>query len=700
MNRTGTLLTCIVFFLSFCVNTMAEAAVVRGRVVDDSGKAVSLAAVSVAGTGYVAKTDDEGLFEIQDIEEGRQTVIVEHASQLPIYQTVMVPLNKPLLLSFGSRKTYTTDAIVVTATRTPRSIKDAPLPVMLIDRNEIEDIQAVSAADALKHELGITLMPNGFTRQSVSIHGLPETYSLLLLDGQRVYGRHADAKDFDHVPASMIEQIELIKGPSSVLYGSDAVAGIVNVITRKGSDKLEGEALMTAGNYENRHAQFGLGGPAGPGRHFLSGSFTSSRQMQEGYGYDNFSVRYNGEYDLAEQMLLKIGAGFFNEESEDMVALDVSMDGGHRGGPYLKDRVSDVHVGLEYKMDSLTTLQASMYAMDQDRVDNRPPLTRQEREWDRQHYRFEGIVSHRMGEDEVVAGIEGRREQLEQTEVAGSPSQNLGALFVQYTWAAMPDLELVGAGRLEYHEKWGWVLVPRAGIALSLGDDIRILASGGTSYRAPTLENMFVKLNYHPWGGGFYSEGNPDLEPEKGIGGNIDIEWVATRDLVVTAGIFATKLKDRIALVSSGETIDGVDLRKRVNIDEALSYGTEIKVDWNVLPTLSLGGSYSYVHTEDKPSGEPFALVPYHKADVKFQWNSPGEITGVVVRTSYIGKRKDSRSRMYDPAIVADVSVEQRLGQGFSLLAAVDNVFAEDLFPYDSYVLHDRNWRLGLRYVY
>lgn len=691
----------ICFFALLHESAPLEAAVLHGSVVDAQGKAVGFATVKVEGSGQTTVTDGEGKFRLQDIPEGTQTVIADHASHAPIKKTITVSSGNHLVLRFNNVKTSVfADAIVVTATRTPRFLRDAPLPVKLIERDHIEEVQAISAADVLEHEPGITILPNGFTRRSVSIHGLPESYSLLLVDGQRVYGRHADAKDFDNVPASMIEQIELIKGPSSVLYGSDAIAGIVNIITRKGADKPEGGAEITAGNYESRHARFSLGGRAGPGHHLMSGSFTSSRQMQEGYGFDNYSFRYSGEYDLAERWNLTIGAGLFDEESEEMPALDPSLNGGHRGGPYLEDRVVDLHVRLGHKIDESTNLQVSVYAMDQDRVDNRPPLSRQMREWDRQHYRFESILAKNIGNDELVAGIEGRREQLDQTEVEGSPSQNLGALFVQYTWKATPSIEIVGAGRLEYHERWGWVMVPRAGFALKPGESIRILASGGTSYRAPTLENMFVKLNYHPWGGGFYSQGNPDLDPEQGIGANLDIEWIATPDLVVTAGIFGTRLKDRIALVSTGETIDGVDLRKRTNIEEAISYGAEIQADWNALPTLSLGASYSYVHTEDKPSGGPFDLVPYHKAGAKIRWKSAGGNTLLVLKSSYIGKRNDSSGRNYDPAVITDVSIKQRVGQGFSLLASADNIFAENLFPYDSYVLSDRSWKLGLRYRY
>lgn len=698
MKRILSVLLC--FFAFLHDSPPLQAAVLDGSVVDAQGKAVAFATVHVEGSGKTTMTDGQGRFRLQDIPEGMQTVIADHASHAPIKKTIPVSSSSHLVLRFNDVKTSFADAIVVTATRTPRTLRDAPLPVKLIEREHIEESQAVSAADVLEHEPGITILPNGFTRRSVSIHGLPENYSLLLVDGQRVYGRHADAKDFDHVPASMIEQIELIKGPSSVLYGSDAVAGIVNIITRKGTDTPEGEAEIMAGNYESHLARFSIGGPAGPGHHLMSGSFTSSRQMQEGYGFDNYSFRYSGEYDLAENWNLSIGAGLFDEKSEEMPALDSSQNGGHRGGPYLEDQVIDLHVGLGYDIDESTNLQVSLYTMDQDRVDNRPPLSRQMREWDRQHYRFESILSKKIGNDELVTGIEGRREQLDQTEVEGSPSQNLGALFVQYTWKATPYIEIVGAGRLEYHERWGWVMVPRAGFALKPVESLRILASGGTSYRAPTLENMFVRLNYHPWGGGFYSQGNPDLEPEKGIGGNLDIEWSATPDLVVTAGIFGTRMKDRIALVSTGETIDGVDLRERTNIEEAISYGAEIQADWNALPTLSLGASYSYVHTEDNPGGEPFDLVPYHKAGAKLRWKSTDGNTMVLLKSSYIGKRNDSSGRNYDPAIMTDVSIEQQFGRGFSLLASADNIFAENLFPYDSYVLSDRSWRLGLRYRY
>ncbi|MDH4318669.1 MAG: TonB-dependent receptor plug domain-containing protein, partial [Desulfobulbaceae bacterium] len=185
------------------------------------------------------------------------------------------------------------DEVVVTGTKTSHTLEDTPVTTQVVTQEEIERSGATTAGDVLSWVPGVYVKSNGFARQAVNIEGLPDNYTLVLIDGQRQTGRHANAIDLSNIPTEMIQRIEVIKGPASVLYGSDAVAGVVNIITKKAPEKsyISGSASyglddsFSAGdtvdsqiNFGKRHDQ--LSYIFGAGHH-------SSQQMGDGYEYES-----------------------------------------------------------------------------------------------------------------------------------------------------------------------------------------------------------------------------------------------------------------------------------------------------------------------------------------------------------------------------------------------------------------------------
>ncbi|MER2176430.1 MAG: TonB-dependent receptor plug domain-containing protein, partial [Stenotrophomonas maltophilia] len=179
------------------------------------------------------------------------------------------------------------DPVVVTATATDRLASDAPASISVITREQIHARAVLDLSDALRGTTGVTLAGVGFGRRGIRIRGMDPEYTLVLLDGQRVNAAsdaiaHADF-DLGWMPASAIERIEVVRGPMSSLYGSEALGGVVNVISRRATDEWQGNLVynggVVGGNRGGNTTQAGLyaGGALLPGRLGLS-VFAEHRQ--------------------------------------------------------------------------------------------------------------------------------------------------------------------------------------------------------------------------------------------------------------------------------------------------------------------------------------------------------------------------------------------------------------------------------------
>ncbi|MHB2148863.1 TonB-dependent receptor [Calditrichota bacterium LG25] len=680
----------LITILSFFTFNHLFGATISGRVLSPDGHPVAYANVFVEGSKIGSTTNEKGEFRIINIPEGGATIKASHISFGTVELEVDIPCDYITIKFKQEHVISLSDAVVVTATRTPKTLKETPLPVTLIPRENIEEIQAVSLSDAIKQVPGIVLVPNGFTRNSATIHGLPEEYTLLLVDGQRVYGRHADAKDFDNIPAGMIERIEIVKGPSSVLFGSDAVAGIVNVITKSGQSVPFFELYGFGGSNSRYTTRIMAGGRIGEIRNFLSASYNQCGQMAEGYAFSNINLRYNGWFNPTEKSRLHFGGGVFREETEDMPP----AEGHEEGGPYLTDDVYDFNVGYHYETESKTTYDLSAYVYNQDRWDNRPG--RDDRRWDRNHIRLEGLSGFRHGNHELLIGMEVRNETLSHTQIPETKKQLLLSLFGQDTWTLNNRLSLVSAVRFEHHDRWGLVFVPRLGLAWKANDQLNIRMSGGSSFRAPSLEDLFVETYFHPWGGGFWLGGNNELQPEKGVGANLDFEWIPNVKTVLTIGAFYNRLKDRIASVDTDQTIQDSPVRQLVNVQEATSYGVDVQLNRILWPGARLMATYGYTYSEDGATGKPFYLTPYHKGGFIFNWNHRKWKTNLNLSANYLGERSTS-SETLQGVVILDANIEKQIVGGISLFIAGNNLLDKDLFP-SRYINYGRYYRLGFRF--
>ncbi len=505
--------------------------------------------------------------------------------------------------------------MVVTATRTQMTVKEAPSAVEVIDSKRLEQTQAKTLRDALKGALGVNVFNDFQGRSNVSIRGSESRHVLIMVDGKRLGGElsynSANAWDVDRIRMEDVEKVEIIRGPAGALYGSDAMGGVINVIT-----KTPTENIATI-NYEYDWYENGKG--AGyKGNLYLQGiedkySYKVSAGLNKNRPYMDPSG--NGDetnfYGKEQPLSLNIGYTFDNgnklsadfsrvKENTQNTATSISdmHDVGMPG--IIKDFKTIVnenkrtdyaltYTGNDEKHDWMFRAYKSVYDKDYlnfgskgTYMDFNPgnpmgglvPYSK--------HDTVKRTLSVIEGKDtltlseknKLTAGFEYRQDKSEGTRLKkkGTPlvGNNAYNAYDEATlnyWAAYVQDEIrpsekwlvIPSVRYDHSDKFGSEITSRLGVTYNASEDVRIKAVIGQGYKTPTVNELYHFWEMYasnPGGPGQFFEGNPDLKPEKSLSYELAIEKDWGDRTTVHLGAFRNEVKDLINSYWTGRMTD------------------------------------------------------------------------------------------------------------------------------------------------
>lgn len=555
------------------------------------------------------------------------------------------------------------DEIVVTATKTAHTLKDSPVTTHLITKEEIEKSNAKTAGDALKWVPGVYIKSNGFARQSVNIEGLPDKYTLVLIDGQRQTGRHANAVDLSNIPVEMIERIEVIKGPSAVLYGSDAVAGVVNIITKKAPEKGyvagsasygTGDTVDTQMNFGNRYENFAY--TFGVGNH-------TTNQMGDGYEYDAKNMLSNFQYDINTENRLALGINIYDEVSE-----------------YLDDNKFNGNLSFDSKLSDTSNLRLKVSDHISDRRDIRPGQT--PREWEYDNYQAEIQYDQMIGQKQLLTmGGEYRLNNLESTEIGDKDEKIYSGFFQDEIDLFDSSLLFVVAGRIDNHDKWGTEFNPKGSLLYNISDATKLRLNAGEAFLAPSLDQLYKLQPHHHVS--YWIIGNPDLQPETSVGYSADLEHIWANRVLSRLSFFRNDIKNMIASQTVGEYSTGESIQQSYNIDEAYSQGYEVELQSSISKSISTSVAYTYSETEDKQVKKQIRNIPQHTGKLNIRYYNNSYNFSIHYDMQYIGKMfTDSNLTLKSgDYFITNAKITKDILKNLQLFIAADNIFDEKPAP-------------------
>jgi outer membrane receptor for ferrienterochelin and colicins len=515
-------------------------------------------------------------------------------------------------------------AMVVTASRRLQRVSDAPVTTEVISRAEIERSGAQDLNGLLTQYVGIQPAPSVAGSGGVQIEGLSSRHVLLLVDGQPLVGRIDGELDVSRVPAWMIDRVEVIKGPLSTLYGSSAMGGVINVITRDiYVARPAVNASATGGSQGRFDANATVRGGGGDVRALLGvgrrqDHVQPGREDQSGARADRWDGNGRLRWSPAGSLL-----------SLDATVLGVREAQRWQSGQlyfFSDNDQGDARVTLDAPLDSsrLRRVGATAYYSrfsHLSRQSTRPePATDSGDASTESLARFEATYSGQTVAGQWLdLGIDLDRASLSASRIVGGHRGTTSAEpFAQYAIAAGP-VSVVPGARLSYSDQWGTHFTPKLAVLYRMGGGFSLRASAGAGYRAPDFKELYITfLNGNV---GYVVRGNPGLRPETSVNETVGMQWDGAGVYVRVQG-YNNRFSEFIQSVQLPDS-GGVQQFSYANVARGVTRGVDVDLGWSYR-RLSLDGSFGYLDAYDRTTRLPLLGTTPRTARLTADLRLPG----------------------------------------------------------------------------
>ncbi|HEJ2840654.1 TPA: TonB-dependent receptor [Pseudomonas aeruginosa] len=610
---------------------------------------------------------------------------------------------------------------VVSATTTERKLRDAPASVSLIAAEDLRRRPVRDLQEALRGSESLQSNGVGMSRRGISVRGMSSEHTLVLVDGQRISTSsgaiaHSDF-DLGWVPVESIERIEVVRGPMSSLYGSEALGGVVNVITRRATDTWMGSGLLDGGVRED-----GLGGQSHQLGAYLAGPLVPGKL---GLALNGESRRQQETPDADERRLSELEGG-----NADSGGLNLSwtpddaqrIDLGHQRGRERRWRNSETGGSRSRYYESRDVIERERWSLAHNgqwdwgssqlrtyrnrlerhnaRSDGQPPSNPQ-RLTDSV---VDGHLSVPAFERHLFTlGGEWRKEELEDRSVntAGDASARHKALFLQDEIAFGPDWSLTLGSRFDKHEAFGWESSPRLYLLHHLSDALTLRAGVGRGYKAPSLKQLSPEYAAVGGGGRFTIYGNPDLKPETNTSYELGADYQGD-GWSLKGTVFENDVRDLIQTVCVARCgVRGGEIRNYENVDRARIRGLELGGGVDLPADLRWELNYTYLDARNRTAGQRLGDRSRHLANSQLRW-SPNARFSAQLRTEYVGSQVAYSSNV-GYALPAyslwHLELSQKLSENLTLRGGIENLGDQRLADDDTHFTYaepGRTFHLGL----
>ncbi|MFT4090491.1 MAG: TonB-dependent receptor [Asticcacaulis sp.] len=587
--------------------------------------------------------------------------------------------------------------VVITATKTERNLKDVPATMSVLYGRDLVRRPVQDTAEALENEPGVVIGGIGMTRRGIIIRGMSPEYTLTLVDGRRINAASSNMAhvDFDmaSVPAVAIDRIELVRGPLSALYGSEALSGVVNILTRKPGAVWETRFDAMAGFREGAGGdtqQYGLytGGPITDKlavslwgdyhKRDITASEEDPRQS-ELEGRDAYSGAVQLHLTPTEKHRVDLGLSY----GEDDRARDSLTTSGAIFGYRYEDQVRRQSGFVTYNGQfDFGDVEARLYRTELRRVNVRDKSQTPTPSSDLAdtvadvRYTLPAFGAHRL-----TTGAEWRREELSDVTVSisGQKQTEHKALFIQDEINLFDDhLEIVAGARFDHHQAYGWETSPRVYVVYKTAGHWIVRGGVGHAFRAPSLKQLSPTYAAVAAGGRFTIYGNPNLKPETNDSAELGLAWVTGKaDASVT--MFRNEVGNLVtSYCTSNCGIRGRETRTYTNVNEARLEGVEAAFGLRPVDGLSFTASYTYVDSLDKTTGQSIAERPERTGKIGVNWQASSRLS-LGVRGRFIGEQLTTTYARLPGYSLWGMDVSYDLNGHVTLRGGVDNLFNERL---------------------
>lgn len=565
-----------------------------------------------------------------------------------------------------------TERVIVTATRTAQTFDDTLAPVIVIDRATLARNPSAELTDLLRMHAGIEIARDGGPgqRSSIFIRGAESNHTLVMIDGVKINPGTIGAAAIQNISPEMIERIEIVKGPRSTLFGSDAIGGVINIITKRAGDTTNYTAALGGGSFNTRELNLGAHhgqGNKGAGINITargSDGFPTRTTSTIDRGYDNLNAQLYGrmrrgdtDFDISywhSEGNVEYLDFFLNPLDQDFrnttAALSAKTVLGSAWVSTLK---------LSHATDEIDQTQGADYAN----------TARYALDWqnDVQLNDFNLFSSGLYLSDEHTKSSSFGTIFDEDTFV--------GAVFAQNQFQYQAHQLVVGA-RFTDHETFGDKTTWSLEYGLAITDNIKVILAGNTGFRAPDATDRF----------GF--GGNPNLRPESSENYEVGLRYTPAP-------------QHRFHLNAFHNTIDdlaeyNLNTSMMENIGRARIEGVEAGYTWHTLPWHI---KVEAIYQDPQNLENNTQLLRRAKQGYAASIGYTATDWSISLDARYQGQRRDTSSTTLDAYTLLNLSGQYQLGKSLSISARIENLTDQEYALVSGYNTPERSAYLELRYA-
>lgn len=624
---------------------------------------------------------------------------------------------------------------VVTATKTQLEKKEVPQSVEVITQEDIKNTAAYNVRDALRFATNIDVQEVGMTGNVVMVRGMESKHTLILVDGRRMAaentGSTMNAYELSRINLADVERIEVIRGNGSALYGSDAMGGVINIITKKANQEHASIGAHT-GTKEMGTNFYYSSGRQGKVSVKASGGIEDVRKEVSGYynktkGYDTNSSNMYGP-----RRFLNLGFDYAFDANRGL-ALDLNFmreqftsnsSEGTDKGVYNYDNNRSDYALTYYGKDNKNDYNLRMYynTLKKSNVTNENNAIT---DFDHTSYDtlvFEGKNSMKLNDKNTMTyGAEWTTTNMRGTRFGGGGDNKYSetfagitkagsekdvdtyAAYLQDEWKITDKWLLIPAVRFDHHNAFGSHTSPKIGTTYSFSDNSRFKVNYGKSFRAPTVYELYSTMDKRMGMMNVQVLGNPDLKPEKAT--NFDIGFEAEQgkwsgklgyyhneiDNLIDSDMFYRGYVPGVGMVVKN---------KYYNVGEAEISGAEAEVGYNFNDNWNVKATYNYTDAKDKTTNARLNNRARQNGVVQLSYTDNAELpfTATLWSKWYVDYLYKVSSNVNTYTFnTFNFVADKQITKNLHVYAGVDNIFDKTL-PYDenhSYTIDGRTWRVG-----
>lgn len=524
------------------------------------------------------------------------------------------------------------DEVVVTATRTPRSVKTVPVPVTVITQDKIERIGALRLNEVLAEQAGLQIISNHGT--GIQVQGLSADYVLILIDGEPVIGRTAGTLDLTRLAIGNIERIEIVKGPSSSLYGSEAMGGVINIITKKNTADLSASLRARLRRYNTLDASAEAskqytrrGWYVFANRLHTDGYYTTDSISKAIPSYTAWTFNPKLQCNLGRTVELSLNTRLYTEKQRNHFGVE---ENGHLHLLQEESRISDINIlpVLTFRPNDKNRLQVknyiTIYSNNND-IHYSPGRTPYDKSNFRQLFnRTEAQYDHSFSEAHTgTIGAGNSIESVAATRYEGSNKLYQQYIFGQHQWIPLKQLNIAAGFRYDRHNRYGNRFSPKLALRWNVNRWLSLQASAGGGYKAPDFRQLLLNftnpvVGYSVFGAAMAAQGIARLQemgqigslyidpatvkhikPESSIAYNVSMLLTPAQPVSVQVNIFRNNVKDLIDTRPIALKTNGQNVFSYFNYHKVFTQGIELQVSYAFPFALQVSAAYQYLDAKD-----------------------------------------------------------------------------------------------------